>query len=272
MYNVKHINKNSDIKIIFTDVDWTILNHGHGKHVYDKRSLRALAKAQKNGVKVFVNTARPHESLKITGFFDEFKPDGMILSNGAVIIVDDKVIHHDSMDPKLLHHICDVAKKRDIVIQFVSEYERWISQPINDDAQHYFDVFFEKIPEIRGYNDENVSGVLLFCQKDQDEDIKKEINYPGLDVFRLFPYAIDIRQHQIQKSDGIKIVLDYYKLNKDNALALGDDIQDVSMFRVCKYSAAMGNGNEEAKKHASFVTYHIDSHGVKKALKHFKVI
>ena len=73
--------KNSDIKIIFTDVDWTILNHGHGKHVYDKKSLDALRKAQSNGVKVFISTARPHESLKITGFFDEFKPDGMILSN-----------------------------------------------------------------------------------------------------------------------------------------------------------------------------------------------
>ena len=264
--------KHSDIKIIFTDVDWTIFNHGHGKHVYDKKSLDALRKAQSNGVKVFVSTARPHESLKITGFFDEFKPDGMILSNGAVIFVGDEIIHHDSMDPKLLHHICEVAKKRDIVVQFVSEFERWISQPINEDAQHYFDVFFEKIPEIRGYNDENVSGVLLFCQENQDEEIIKEINYPGLDVFRLFPYAIDIRQHLIQKSDGIKTVLDYYKLNKDSALALGDDVQDIPMFQLCKHSAAMENGNPKAKESASYVTYHIDSHGVKKALKHFKVI
>ena len=55
-------------------------------------------------------------------------------------------------------------------------------------------------------------------------------------------------------------------------MALGDDVQDVSMFKACKYSAAMGNGNPKAKESASYVTYHIDSHGVKKALKHFKVI
>ena len=262
----------SDIKIIFTDVDWTILNHGHGKHVYDSKSLKALKRAQANGVKVFINTARPHESLKLTGFFDEFKPDGMILSNGAVIFVGDEIIHHDYMKPELVKRICEVAKNRDIVVQFVSEYERWISQPINEDAQHYFDVFFEKIPEIRGYNGENISGVLLFNSKEQDEGIIKEINCPGLDVFRLFPYAIDIREHIIRKSDGINKVLSYYGYRGDDAFALGDDVQDIPMFEICKYSAAMNNGNPSAKDAAKYVTYHIDRHGVRKALKHYKII
>jgi hypothetical protein len=176
------------------------------------------------------------------------------------------------MKPELVRKVCEVAKKRNIVIQFVSEYERWISAPINDDAQHYFDVFFEKIPEIRGYSGENVSGVLLFCQEDQDNAIAKEINYPGLDVFRLFPYAIDIREHLIQKSDGIKKVLEYLNLKKEDALALGDDIQDIPMFELCKYSVAMANGNPKAKEAALHTTSHIDRHGVKRALKHFKVI
>ena len=264
--------KTSDIKIIFTDVDWTILNHGHGKHVYDMKSIKALQKAQKNGVKVFISTARPHESLKLTGFFDIFKPDGMVLSNGGVIFIGDKIIYHDFMEPELVKRICEVAKKRDIVIQFVDEYDRWISAPINEDAQHYFDVYFEKLPEIRGYNGENVSGVLLFCQQDQDKEIIKEINHPELDVFRLFPYAIDIRHHLIRKNDGVQKVLDYYGYTGEEALAIGDDIPDVHMFLLCKNSVALGNGHPDAKKAATYVTSHIDKHGVKKALKHFNII
>ena len=264
--------KNSEIKIIFTDVDWTILNHGHGKHIYDQKSLKALRKAQKNGVKVFIATARPYESLKLTGFFDEFKPDGMILANGSVIFIGNKIIFHDYMNKKLVHHICQVAKERGIVIQFVDEYNRWISDELNEVAKHYFDVFFEKIPAIRGYNDENISGLLLFCEKEQDEELLRAINYKDLDAYRLFPYAIDIRDHVIRKSDGIKKVLDYYGLNKENAMAIGDDVQDIPMFELCKYSAAMENGVEKAKQSASFVTTHIDCHGVKKALKNFKVI
>ena len=264
--------KNSDIKIIFTDIDWTILNHGHGKHVYDMQSINALKKAQKNGVKVFISTARPHESLKLTGFFDLFKPDGMVLSNGGVIFIGDEIIFHDHMEPELVERICEVAKKRNIVIQFVDEYDRWLSAPIDEVAQHYFDVYFEKLPEIRGYNGENVSGVLLFCEENQDEEIIKEINHPELDVFRLFPYAIDIRHHLIRKNDGVQRVLDYYGFTGEDALAIGDDIPDIPMFLLCKNSVAMGNGHEKAKEAASYVTSHIDRHGVKQALKHFKLI
>ena len=264
--------KNSEIKIIFTDIDWTILNHGHGKHVYDMKSIKALKKAQKNGVKVFISTARPHESLKLTGFFDIFKPDGMVLSNGGVIFIGDEIIYHDFMEPELVKRICEVAKKRDIVIQFVDEYDRWISAPINETAQHYFDVYFEKLPEIRGYNGENVSGVLLFCEADQDEQIIKEINHPELDVFRLFPYAIDIRHHLIRKNDGVQRVLDYYGYTGDEALAIGDDVPDVHMFLLCKNSVALGNAHPDAKKAATYVTSHIDKHGVAKALKHFNII
>ena len=264
--------RKSEIKIIFTDVDWTILNHGHGKHVYDLKSLKALKKAQDNGVKVFLSTARPHDSLKLTGIFDLFKPDGLILSNGAVIIIDDEVFFHDHMEPELVQRISEIAKKRDIVIQYVSEFDRWISQPINEVAQHYFDVYFEKLPEIRGYNGENVSGMLLFCEADQDEEIIKEINHPELDVFRLFPYAIDVRHHLVRKSDGVQRVLDHFGFTKDEALAIGDDLQDIPMFLLCKNSVALKNGNPQAKEAASYVTCHIDRHGVKKALKHFKII
>ncbi len=264
--------KKPDIKIIFSDVDWTILNHGHGKHVYDMKSIKALQKAQQKGVKVFLSTARPWDSLKLTGIFDIFKPDGMVLSNGGVIFVGDEIIFHDHMEPELVERISEIAKQRDIVIQYVSEYDRWISQPINEDAQHYFDVYFEKLPEIRGYNGENVSGVLLFCQEDQDEEIIREINHPELDVFRLFPYAIDIRHHLIRKNDGVQRVLDYYGYTGEDALALGDDIPDVPMFLLCKNSAAMPSGHPEAKKAATYITCHIDRHGVRKALKHFKVI
>ena len=264
--------KNQNIKIIFTDIDWTILNHGHGKHVYDMKSVNALKKAQENGVKVFISTARPYESLKLTGFFDIFKPDGMVLSNGGVIFIGNEIIYHDHMSPELVERISDIAKKRHLVIQYVSEYDRWLSDPVDEIAQHYFDVYFEKLPEIRGYNGENVSGLLLFCEAKDDEEIIKEINHPELDVFRLFPYAIDIRHHLIRKNDGVKRVLEYYGYSGEDALALGDDVPDIPMFLLCKNSVAMGNGLEKVKKASTYVTSHIDKHGVRKALKHFKLI
>ena len=66
--------------------------------------------------------------------------------------------------------------------------------------------------------------------------------------------------------------MDYYGYSGDEALAIGDDTPDVHMFLLCKNSVCLGNGHPDAKKAATYVTDHIDNHGVAKALKHFKII
>ena len=49
-------------------------------------------------------------------------------------------------------------------------------------------------------------------------------------------------------------------------MAIGDDIQDISMFNEVKFGIAMANGKEETIASASHVTKHISKHGVKHIL------
>jgi len=259
------------IKSIFTDVDWTILNHGHNRHEYDFKSLDALKKAQKNGVKVFLTTARPYDSLEKTCIFNYFQPDGLILANGAVVYVGEELIYNDYMTPKVIKHIIDVCNKEGLCCQLVDEKDRWLSMHLTKDAIPYFKVYFETIPPIVELQDQKVSGLLVFCQKDRDEELLKKFKYP-LDAFRFFDYAIDIREHPIYKKEGIRHVLEKLDIDPKDTLALGDDIQDISMFEYCGYSVAMENGVEDAKASAKFITKNIDHHGVKYALKHFHII
>ena len=78
------------IKIIFVDIDWTILNHKI--HDWDYESLDALKEAQRNGKRVFLCTARPYDSVVHTGILDLLTPDGIICTNGGVAFVKDKVL------------------------------------------------------------------------------------------------------------------------------------------------------------------------------------
>ena len=55
-------------------------------------------------------------------------------------------------------------------------------------------------------------------------------------------------------------------------MAFGDDLNDLSMFKLVNYSVCMGNGNEKAKKEAFYVTDNIENGGIYKALKHFNII
>ena len=70
----------------------------------------------------------------------------------------------------------------------------------------------------------------------------------------------------------MKLWLLALELNKNEAMAFGDDINDIPMFEKVRYGICMGNGKEEAKKEAFFVTDNIENDGLYKALKHFEVI
>ena len=76
-----------DIKIIFSDIDWTILDHV--THSFDIASINALKAAQKRGILVYLATARPYLSMEQTGLLDLITPDGVICTNGSVAFIND---------------------------------------------------------------------------------------------------------------------------------------------------------------------------------------
>ena len=56
----------------------------------------------------------------------------------------------------------------------------------------------------------------------------------------------------------------YQKLNipKENTYAFGDGENDIEMFHLVGTSVAMGNADDEVKKHASTVTLTVDEDGI----------
>ena len=74
------------------------------------------------------------------------------------------------------------------------------------------------------------------------------------------------------KGTGIEKVLEYHNIPIDNAYAIGDSMNDLPMLTAVPNSIVMGNGSEELKKSASFVTKDLLDNGIEYALKHFGMI
>ena len=74
------------------------------------------------------------------------------------------------------------------------------------------------------------------------------------------------------KDKGVAAMMAHYGWTVDQCIVFGDGGNDVSMLAACPSSVAMGNGRQEAKDAASFVTKDIDEGGVAWALEHFGVL
>ena len=73
----------------------------------------------------------------------------------------------------------------------------------------------------------------------------------------------------VDKGTALKGMCDVLGIDTSEAMALGDAGNDVSMLKVAGYSVAMGNGTDEVKAAAKYITLTNAESGVAAAVKKF---
>lgn len=254
------------IKIIFVDIDWTILNHKYRPGRFDYKSIKYLKKLQNKGIKVFICTARPYHSVKQIHFFNLFKPDGMILANGALIINEGKIIYQSEMPVKDFEMICDLAKKHKVNLEGIRPYDCFLISEADEAVHKLFATYPELIPPTEDYHNQKVIGGCLFASKEFDA-VFAPFFPANTHYFRYHDYGVDIGSEPHIKGVAIKYTLAKLGYKKEEAVAIGDDYADISMFQEVSNGVAMGNALEDVKKEAQYITKPVWKHGVKYILK-----
>ena len=254
------------IKIIFTDLDWTLFDHE--KVAYKESGLKALEEARKNGVKVIICTARSYVSLVKVDAFNKIPHDGYICSNGAIAKAENDYIYRHSIDNALVKVVLKEMKERGLVGQINSYDHAFLTGEETAPAKDFYDHWLEYRPTPKEYEDEEVTSIILFAYPHEEDFLLKH----NLTLFRFCDIALDINSCPHVKSEGVAKVLEYYGFSKDEAVAIGDDYADIEMFKEVKYSIAMGNGRDEVKEAAYLVTDHIDEDGLRNGLKKLNII
>ena len=252
---------NNRFKIAFIDIDWTILNHKDG-HVFDIYAIDAIKKAQEQGLLIYICTARTYVSTKNTGLFDLIKPDGVICTNGGLIFVNDELIKANTYPEDIVKKVLKVANRHHVTLEFATFKEKYFTNKINKYVLNYHSIYYEEMPEVRKNAIKDVTEILAFVPEKYDEKLINELPNK-IRYFRYDTYGVNLGYYQNQKGDAVKYVLNYLKINKDNALAIGDSEDDISMFENVGTSIAMGNARTDSvKEKATIVTETIDNHGV----------
>ena len=63
-----------------------------------------------------------------------------------------------------------------------------------------------------------------------------------------------------------------YGIQLDEVMVFGDGGNDITMLAHVPHSVAMGNANDEVKKHAAYTTSDVLDDGIYRALVHFGVL
>jgi Cof subfamily protein (haloacid dehalogenase superfamily) len=104
---------------------------------------------------------------------------------------------------------------------------------------------------------EAIEGIRSLCRKFTDECYSETYLNPDESVHSLGVFPL-----QADKGKGLALVLERLEIDREKVVAIGDNPNDLPMFRVARVSVAMGNAPTEVKRKATFVAPSNDDEGV----------
>ena len=113
---------------------------------------------------------------------------------------------------------------------------------------HYY---FENKPQPTGKSGKKIASSLhhaYICRENEYASILEDVK--GARITAWWDRAADIISATGSKGYGIEKVLDYYGLDKGQALAFGDGANDIEMLQTAGIGVAMGNAGDNVKASA----------------------
>ena len=90
---------------------------------------------------------------------------------------------------------------------------------------------------------------------------KRRLN-GALDVFRSEPYFLEVVPCSIDKANSLGALLEVLNVKRDEVIAIGDGVCDVTMIQLAGLGVAMGHSQDSVKVCADYVTASNEEDGV----------
>ena len=276
-------------KIIFIDVDGTLVDY---ENKLPQSAVEAIRQARKNGHKVYICTGR--SKAEVYPEIWAIGLDGMIGGNGAYVEDNGKVVTHRLITLEQCRRIVDWLHERRLEFYLESNNGLFASENFETAG----DPVIKKYAAYKGKDDANTMTVrkifpdMIFSSDDLYRDDLNKISFilnsyddylaakekfPDLKVgtwggkgdTALFG---DFGVKDLSKSRGIADLLEYLHADKAETIAFGDSKWDIDMFKFCAVSVCVGDGGEDAKAAATFVTDAVMDDGIYNAFKKLNLI
>lgn len=257
------------IKAVFFDFDWTLFDHKTRSFI--PSAIAAINEAHASGVKTFIDSARSYYALRELGTFKKIPFDGFVVNNGGAAFTMDNVLYAKYFTEETIKEIVSRAREHGLSYLLVTLKETYICHRDGDsNVDHFYSVFYEPSPRpMEEYKGEPVLAAQVFMTNGLDHVFNA---IPHTVFNRFSDVAIDLTREPFHKDEGIKALIADTGFSKDELAAFGDDYNDIDMFNLVGHGICMGNGVEEVKKKASWVTTPIEQDGIKNGLIHLGVI
>lgn len=282
------------MKLFATDLDGTLLN---SKHEISKENIKALKMAQKNGVEIVIATGRTYVDAK--AICKQANICAHIISNNGSLAhsKNGEKLKVDTIDKNCVAETLNRLNENGYFYEVSTAKNIFLPSNTKEILENDFCKAKNKNSCL---NKDTVDDVvsLLFSQEgvilvdDINDIINTDLDYcsisavsfdedkllkgrevfgkqEGLSLVVSHEFNFELVNANASKGNSLEHLANHLNIPLTNVVAIGDNYNDISMFKKARISVAMGNAKEDIKEICSYVSNSNDLNGVAHAIYKF---
>lgn len=262
-------------KIVFSDVDGTLLDHRHKITPLTQRAIRDL---QEKGIPFVIVSARSPSG--IYPILEEYGFTCPIIAySGALILDEDRnVLFHKGMEKVLADRIVRVLESsRFDVTWSVYALDEWIVKD-KSDPRIIKEEQIVKAQAVQGSVDsaaaERISKILCICDPAETVGVEALLKgiFPACSIVRSADFLLEVMENGVSKAAAVERACGLWKIPLADAVAFGDHYNDADMLETVGSGFLMGNAPAELKERIRLLTDDNDHDGIYHALVRKKLV
>ena len=248
-------------RIVFSDIDGTLLNKDRELSEFTIAEIKRI----KDTIPVVLISSRMPSAMIHLQKELAIQEQPIICYNGGLVLVDNKPIHSTFIAPSIIQDLHNFNTDNSFHISlyhnddwYVPSMDYWANREANNTKVTPTVKPTAEVIEL--WKSENKGAHKIMCMGDEQFIDKAfeflEKNYgDSLHLYRSKPTYIEIAHKNISKLTAIELLLDtHFKISIKNAVAFGDNYNDIAMIKAVGTGVAVANAKPETLEIADVVT------------------
>lgn len=259
-------------KAVFFDIDGTLWDEKQQIPESTKEALRLL---KKNGHYMFLCSGRtrvfiPQEELMPLGF------DGILAGCGTYGEFEGEVKYYHKIDRAQIRRECAYMDSLQASYILEGRYALYLDEERFPEEYPFCtqmkEILKDKLLRVSG-NEEQLE-VSKFCVNylEQGHEVLEAELAKRYTVIPRVGNFMEVIPKEHNKATGIREMCRILNIAREDTYAFGDSTNDLDMLRYVAHSVAMGDGMQEAKEAAEYVTRDLWDDGIYHGLKYYGLI
>lgn len=240
-----------DIKIVFSDVDGTLLN---ARHEITPKTLQALKTLHEKEIPFVIISARSPSGIE--PIVKEYGLQCSVVSYSGALILDEarQVVYHRGMSRAEAAEILHFAAQQHFNMTWCAySFDEWVT-PDRTDLRIVREERIVKATARQGTLDDvtadEVHKLLFICDSACTDAIEAamKVRFPQYSIVKSSDILLEIMPGGTTKAEAVKTLCGLWNISPADAVAFGDNYNDVEMLELVGHGWLMGNAPEPLKK------------------------